>query len=80
MGVKFEWNSKKAASNLSKHGVTFDEALTVFTDPVATIFDDEVRVPEILSGLIPEILSALRKEIRSNGQEPSGNTTVSPNL
>ncbi len=41
VGVKFEWNSKKAASNLSKHGVTFDEALTVFADPVARIFDDE---------------------------------------
>ena len=39
--MKFEWNQKKAASNLSKHGVAFEEALTVFADPLARIFDDE---------------------------------------
>jgi uncharacterized DUF497 family protein len=41
MGVKFEWDLKKAALNLSKHGVPFEEALTVFADPLAKIFDDE---------------------------------------
>ena len=41
MNLKFEWDRKKAASNLSKHGVSFDEALTVFSDPLARIFDDE---------------------------------------
>lgn len=30
----------KAAENLKKHGVGFDEALTVFADPLASIFDD----------------------------------------
>jgi uncharacterized DUF497 family protein len=39
--VKFEWDPKKAASNVSKHGSTFEEALTVFADPSARIFDDE---------------------------------------
>jgi uncharacterized DUF497 family protein len=39
--VKFEWDPKKAASNLSKHGVSFKEALTVFADPLARIFDHE---------------------------------------
>jgi uncharacterized DUF497 family protein len=41
MSLKFEWNRKKAASNLSRHGVSFEEALTVFSDPLARIFDDE---------------------------------------
>ena len=41
MSLKFEWDPKKAASNLSKHGVSFEEALTVFGDPLARIFDDE---------------------------------------
>ncbi len=41
MNLKFEWTRKKAASNLSKHGVSFEEALTVFGDPLARIFDDE---------------------------------------
>jgi uncharacterized DUF497 family protein len=39
--VKFEWDPRKAAANLSKHGVAFAEALTVFADPLARIFDDE---------------------------------------
>ena len=39
--MKFEWDPKKAASNLSKHGVSFEEGLTVFADPLAKIFDDE---------------------------------------
>lgn len=41
MPLRFEWDSKKAASNVKKHGVTFDEATTVFGDPLAVIFDDE---------------------------------------
>lgn len=38
--MKFEWDPVKAASNIRKHGVTFDEAVTVFRDPLAFIFDD----------------------------------------
>jgi uncharacterized protein len=30
--VKFEWDPQKAAGNLRKHGVSFDEAMTVFAD------------------------------------------------
>ncbi len=43
MSVKFEWNGKKATLNLRKHGVGFEEASTVFNDPLALIFDDEVH-------------------------------------
>jgi uncharacterized DUF497 family protein len=32
---KFEWDTKKAASNIRKHGVSFDEAASVFLDRVA---------------------------------------------
>jgi len=31
----FEWDPKKAAANLVKHGVSFDEATTIFADPGA---------------------------------------------
>jgi uncharacterized DUF497 family protein len=41
MAYRFEWNGRKAASNAKKHGVTFEEAGTVFGDPLAFIFDDE---------------------------------------
>ena len=41
MSLKFEWDQDKAASNLKKHKVSFDEASTVFDDPLAKIFADE---------------------------------------
>lgn len=39
-GLDFEWNSKKASTNLSKHGISFDEAKTVFYDEFARIIAD----------------------------------------
>jgi uncharacterized DUF497 family protein len=41
MPLRFEWDEDKAASNVAKHGIAFDEASTVFGDPLAVIFDDE---------------------------------------
>ncbi|MBW1782204.1 MAG: BrnT family toxin [Deltaproteobacteria bacterium] len=38
--MRFEWDPKKAAPNVRKHGVTFQEAATVFGDPLAITFDD----------------------------------------
>lgn len=36
----FEWDENKAATNLVKHGVSFDEAKTVFNDPLYVGFYD----------------------------------------
>ena len=41
MSIRFQWDPQKAASNVTKHGVPFVEAATVFQDPLAFIFDDE---------------------------------------
>jgi hypothetical protein len=41
MPLVFEWDLRKAKSNLRKHRVSFDEACTVFDDPGAAIFPDE---------------------------------------
>lgn len=38
--LKFQWDPKKAASNLRKHGVSFDEATSVFDDLLATVYED----------------------------------------
>lgn len=38
---RFEWDPMKALSNLKKHGVSFDEALTVFGDPLHRFIYDE---------------------------------------
>jgi uncharacterized DUF497 family protein len=40
MATRFTWDPGKAASNLRKHGVSFEEALTVFGDALARIHDD----------------------------------------
>ncbi|MCO6454360.1 MAG: BrnT family toxin [Pirellulaceae bacterium] len=40
MGLAFEWDEDKAEANERKHGVTFEEASTVFADPLSlTIYD-----------------------------------------
>jgi hypothetical protein len=38
--MEIEWDREKALSNLRKHGVSFDEAATVFYDPLSATFDD----------------------------------------
>ena len=44
--IEFEWSVTKAASNLKKHGISFDEAETAFDDGFASIFDDEWHADE----------------------------------
>jgi hypothetical protein len=43
MGLHFEWDDYKARLNLKNHRVGFDEAKTVFIDPLARIFADEAH-------------------------------------
>ncbi|MBI3571578.1 MAG: BrnT family toxin [Gammaproteobacteria bacterium] len=38
--MQFEWDRAKAQRNLRKHGVSFDEAVTVFYDSLSVTFDD----------------------------------------
>ena len=38
--MRLEWDTRKAAKNLKKHGVTFQEAATVFGDPLSVTFLD----------------------------------------
>jgi uncharacterized DUF497 family protein len=38
--MRFEWNALKAARNLRKHSVSFDEASSVFFDPLSATGDD----------------------------------------
>lgn len=40
MSLVFQWDPKKAAANIRKHGVSFPEAMTAFQDPLARIHDD----------------------------------------
>jgi len=38
--LNFEWDPKKAQANLEKHGVAFEEATTVFGDPLSLTIGD----------------------------------------
>ena len=38
--MRFEWDVDKARKSLAKHGVSFDEAITVFGDPLAVTIHD----------------------------------------
>ena len=40
MTFRYEWDPRKAAANLTKHGVSFEEAASVFNDPLAITFSD----------------------------------------
>lgn len=55
MALQFEWNARKARANKKKHGVSFEEATTVFGDPLARIFEDaehsEIERREIIVGV-----------------------------
>ena len=42
-GVRFAWNEAKAIENRRKHGVTFEEAVTVFGDENARLMHDPDR-------------------------------------
>jgi len=38
--MQFEWDRAKAQRNLRKHGISFDEAVTVFYDSLSMSFED----------------------------------------
>jgi uncharacterized DUF497 family protein len=38
--MSFEWDTEKANSNVKKHGVSFEEATTVFYDPMSATLND----------------------------------------
>lgn len=46
MHVRFEWDADKAASNLRKHGVSFETAMRAFADPLALTQQDRIEGAE----------------------------------
>ena len=43
MPLRFSWDPKKAASNLRNHGVSFEEAVTAFGDPMSITISDPLH-------------------------------------
>ena len=46
LGLAFEFDPRKAAANLKKHDVSFEEAITVFSDPLASTLQDDQHSEE----------------------------------
>ena len=68
----FEWDPKKAKTNLKKHGVSFEEASTAFKDPLSLTIDDPLHSSDeerlILIGMSynNRMLVIVHTEIRDN--------------
>ena len=68
----FEWDLKKAKTNLKNHGVSFEEASTTFKDPLSLTIDDPLHSSEeerlILIGMSynNRMLVIVHTEIRDN--------------
>ena len=43
MALLFEWDPNKARNNLIKHGISFDEASSVFQDPLSITINDPLH-------------------------------------
>ena len=79
---EFEWDERKAESNFAKHGVTFESAQGVFSDPFAIEFADDgneydevrFRVIGMSAGVLLFVAYAMRGEairiISARGAEP----------
>ena len=58
--LRFEWDDTKAAQNRRKHGITFQEAMTVFTDERALLIDDPDHSEDEDRFILLGLSSALR--------------------
>lgn len=70
--MQFDWDKNKAKSNFSKHGITFEDAVTVFADPYLLFTEDvkysegEIRewaMGEAENGLIIVVIFTIRHEV-----------------
>ncbi|MCJ2872821.1 BrnT family toxin [Rhizobium pusense] len=69
--LSFEWNDRKALTNLAKHGVSFETARKVFEDPFAVDIEDrsancgEVRrrIVGLGNGLVLTVIYTERSEV-----------------
>jgi uncharacterized protein len=69
--MRFEWDESKAKSNAEKHGLTFEEAVTVFADPYLLFTEDtkhsegeerEWAIGEVENGSIAVVIFTMRDE------------------
>jgi uncharacterized DUF497 family protein len=70
-GILFEWDSKKASTNLKDHGISFETASEVFHDPFVQVVDEEIvddEEREAVIGMTVDwrllyVIHVIRKEV-----------------
>ena len=72
--IKFEWDSAKATANASKHGVSFEEAQSVFYDEFAVQFFDEDHSGDKERFLLLGISTGARLLLVCHCERDAGNT------
>ena len=74
VSYRFEWDPAKARSNLREHTVSFDEAATVFGDPLSLLMPD----PDHSQGEERYLVLGMSLHRRLLVGEPPGTPTVDP--
>lgn len=72
--LRFEWDERKATANRSKHGVSFDEARTVFLDERARLIDDPDHSADEERFIILGLSGALRLLVVCHCYRAEGNS------
>ncbi len=70
---RFEWDERKATANAKKHGVSFDEARTVFVDEHAKLIDDPDHSEDEERFVLLGLSSALRMLLVCHCYRSQGN-------
>lgn len=71
--LKFEWDQRKAAANVKKHGITFEEARTVFFDERAKLIDDPEHSDDEERFVLMGMSSSLRVMVVCHCYREAGN-------
>jgi hypothetical protein len=74
MSLSFEWDPRKAAANLRKHDVSFEDAQSVFSDERARLIDDPDHSADEDRFLLLGLGSSLRLLVVAHCYRVGGNT------
>ena len=79
-GYEFEWDDAKAEVNVRRHGISFEEASTVFGDPLAILLPDPDHSHEEERFLVLGMSSCRRMLVVSHAERPPRTRLISARL
>ena len=79
-GYEFEWDDAKAEVNVWRHGISFEEASTVFGDPLAILLPDPDHSHEEERFLVLGMSSRRRMLVVSHAERPPRTRLISARL